>query len=240
MRKYLLTTLLIGFWSLGFSQNPIYLISLHDKDTIDYKYPAFNWFYTSVLNDRGNNEQYRFVLVELKPEQSAESGVTVNQPLMQINGLTGFQMVYPYDAPELQFGKRYGWRIQRIQNNIVTGQSEAWEFILFRKIEIPMKYAILNTAFSSSTYNVEGKGFYFKLKSNYKSDTPLKYTVLDKESKNVNASLGEDQKLGKDEEPEKTARYFHYLKTDGLAPGIYTLLVTDGKGNKYNTRFQVL
>lgn len=232
--------LLMALMASGFSygQSNIMLISLHDKDTIDHRYPVFNWYYTSLPEGR-DIIQYHFILTELKKNQSAEAGVTVNQPLLRINGVQGFQLVYPYDAPELEYGKRYGWQLQKTVNGVIVDKSEAWEFILYRKTEIPMKYAVLNTDYSATIYEVNDGGFFFKLHSRYKTSGNLKYLILNDKSEKVQVRLGEDEKLGENEDLEKTGRDFYFLNTKTLSSGTYTLEVKDQKGNKYNTRFRV-
>jgi hypothetical protein len=220
------------------AQTNIMLISLPDKDTIDYKYPVFNWYYTQTPEGR-EDIKYNYVLTELNPEQSALSGVTVNQPLLRVNGVQGFQLVYPFDAPELQYGKRYGWQLEKTVNNIITEKSEAWEFILYKEIIVPMKYVILNTDYSATNYDVGGEGFYFKLNSRYKSGSGLKFKVLNDKSEQVDVNFGKDEKQIAELELEKTGKDFYYLKTNGYPSGTYTLVVKDQKGNEYNTRFRI-
>lgn len=238
MIKQALLILMVTLSGMLNAQTNIMLISLPDKDTIDYKYPVFNWHYTEMPESR-DNIKYNYVLVELNPDQSALAGVTVNQPLIRINGVQGFQLVYPFDAPELQYGKRYGWQLEKTLNNIIVEKSEAWEFTLYREVLIPAKYSVLNTDYSATVYEVTGDGFYFKLPARYKVSGNPNCRVLNENSETMEVQLGEDQKLGEDEEPEKTGRDFHYLRTDQYAAGTYTLIVKDPKGNEYNTRFRV-
>lgn len=238
MMRFTLFILLLGLRFTSSGQTNLFLIGLPDKDTIDHQHPVFNWFYTSSQQGR-DIVRYNFILTELKKNQSAQSGVTVNQPLLRINGVQGFQLMYPYDAPKLEFNKRYGWQLEKTVNNVIVEKSEAWEFILYRTVEIPMKYAVLNTDYNSTIYEVNGKGFFFKLQSRYKMNGGMKYTVLNEKSEKMQVRFGDDEKLGEDEEPEKTGRDFFFLRTDLYGPGIYILLVKDLKGNEYNTRFRV-
>jgi|GEM_PF-6383200 len=238
MTKYLFFWLVMLCFGNAFGQGNIVLISLDDQDTIDYKYPVFNWYYVSPPEGR-DDVRYNFVLTELHTNQSALTGVTVNQPLLRINGVQGFQLVYPFDAPELQYNHRYGWQIEKTVNSIITEKSEAWEFTLYKKVIIPMKYAVLNSDYNATVYDVEGDGFYFKVKSRYPYSGNPKCRVLNESAQPMDVQFGEDQKLGADEEPEKTGNGFHYLKTDGYPIGTYTLIVKDPKGNETNTRFRI-
>ncbi len=220
------------------AQSNIMLISLPDRDTIDHRYPVFTWHYTQAPEGR-DNIRYNYVLTQLNPNQGALAGVTVNQPLLRINGIAGFQLVYPFDAPELQFGKRYGWQLEKTVNNVIVEKSEAWEFMLYREVLIPAKYAVLNTDYSSTTYEVSGDGFFFKFPSRYKISGNPRSSITNEIGEAMPVQFGHDQKLGAGDEPEKTGRDFYYLRTDTYPVGTYTLIVTDPKGNSYNTRFRI-
>ncbi|TSJ41865.1 hypothetical protein [Fluviicola chungangensis] len=238
MKKSALTALLICFFGMSYGQTNIVLVSLPDKDTIDYQYPVFTWFYPS-MDDSRQIVKYNYVLTQLNSEQSAQAGVLVNQPLIRINDIQGFQYVYPFDAPELEYGKRYGWQLEKTVNNVITEKSEAWEFTLYKEISVPMKYAILNTDYTAANYEVVGEGFYFKLNSRYKSGTGLKFKVLNDKSEQMDVNFGKDEKQIAELELEKTGEDFYYLKTAGYPSGTYTLIVKDPKGNEYNTRFRI-
>ena len=238
MIKYISFLALLTCCSVSYSQTNIMLVSLPDKDTIDYRYPVFNWYYASTPDGR-DNVKYNYVLTELHTNQSALTGVTVNQPLLRINGIEGFQLVYPFDAPELQYNHRYGWQLEKTVNNIIVEKSEAWEFILYREIVIPMKYAVLNSIYNSTIYEVDGDGFFFKMHQRYRSASQLKCRVISESAEEMEVQLGEDQKLGAQDEPEETGREFHYLRTDVYPAGVYTLIVRDLKGNEFNTKFLI-
>lgn len=238
MKRHLFFWLMLICCKFSYGQGNILLISLPDHDTIDYRYPVFNWYYVSPPEGR-TDIRYNFVLTELQTVQSALTGVTVNQPLLRINDVQGFQLVYPFDAPELQYNHRYGWQLEKTVDGIITEKSEAWEFVLYREIVIPMKYAVLNSSYNATIYSVEGDGFFFKMHQRYQSTQPLKCRVINEAAQDMEVQLGEDQKIGTNDEPEETGREFHYLRTDVYPAGVYTLIVTDPKGNQYNTKFRI-
>lgn len=217
-------------------QNSIILISLQDKDTIDYKYPVFNWTYTQEFSKR-DQFKYNLTIVELKKNQSANTGIGINQPLVKLNDIQGYQWVYAFDAPELKFNNRYGWQIEKTLNGLVVDRSEAWEFILYKKINVPMKYAILNTDFNATTYEVTENGFYFKLKSKYPTNNQLKFEVMSEKGEIMEVRMGEDKKEGTDQKLENTNDEFLFLNTSNYPVGTYLLKITDQKRNSYNTRF---
>lgn len=232
----LLFYVLNSFSSIG--QDAITLIQPYDKDTIETVYPMFSWHYMDLSGPR-TDVKYSFILVELTKEQSASAGLVVNTPLIHIDGIAGFHFSYPFDAPPLEYNNRYGWKIQKKINGVVVSESEAWEFILYKEIIVPKKYVVLNTDFTSFIYDVNREGLYFKLKSRYKSNGTLNYKVLNDNSEIMRSELGDDEKLGQDDELEKTGQDFYFLKTDIYPEGTYTLIVKDQKGNTYNTRFRI-
>ena len=232
----LLFYVLNSFSSIG--QDAITLIQPYDKDTIETIYPVFTWYATDFSGER-DDIRYVFTLVELNNDQSAHAGLLINTPLIQIGNIQGYQFSYPFDAPELKYNHRYGWRLQKQVNGAIVNESESWEFILYKEIIVPKKYVVLNTDFTSFIYDVNREGLYFKLKSRYKSNGTLNYKVLNDNSEIMRSELGDDEKLGQDDELEKTGQDFYFLKTDIYPEGTYTLIVKDQKGNTYNTRFRI-
>lgn len=219
-----------------YSQDLISLIAPYDKDTIETFYPTFNWYYVDIQEYR-TDVKYTYTLVDLANDQSAQAGVTVNVPMVKINDIQGFQFAYPFDAPQLEYNHRYGWRIEKKVNNIVVSSSEAWEFILYKEVKVPMKYAILDIVQGSSIFEVENeKGFFFKLKSNYPTDD-FKFYVENEQNEIVRVQLSEDKKKGIDEELIDTDASLHYLPTTDFSLGNYRLIAKDVKGNKYSCRF---
>lgn len=219
-----------------FSQDLISLLSPYDKDTIETVYPVFNWYYLNNLQNR-SDIKYTFTLVDLKKDQSAQAGISVNVPLVKINDIKGYQFAYPFDAPKLEYNHRYGWRIEKKVNGIVVSSSDAWEFILYKEIKLPNKYVVLDIVPGSSIYKVDHEiGLYFKLNSIYGNDK-LKFYVENDRNELEKAQLAEDQKKGIEEELIKTNSSLHYLPTDNFQPGNYRLIAKDIKGNEYSCRF---
>ncbi|MCO5259957.1 MAG: hypothetical protein M9916_07425 [Crocinitomicaceae bacterium] len=237
-------TLLLILFSISFlarSQNNVFLVSLPDKDTIDHKYPVFNWYYTQQNQGR-DDIRYNYVLVELKKNQSATSGVTVNQPKLRINGVQGFQLVYPYDAPELEYNKRYGWQLEKTFNGIIVEKSEAWEFILYKPIKEPYKYATLNVTPDATVYETSEGKLFFKLDERYKS-TGTKFYIYDSKNTSTQATLYDDNNSQEDKKQVvqvvKTGANFFELDVRNLSTGSYKLIVVNTKGMNYQLNFLV-
>lgn len=238
----MLVLFLLGLGFLAKGQNNILLISVHDKDTIDHKYPVFNWYYTPEHEGR-DIIRYNFTLVELKKNQSAEAGVTVNQPLLRIIGVQGFQLVYPYDAPELEYNKRYGWQLQKTRNNVIVEKSEAWEFILYKPTKKPYKYATLSTIPDATIYETDEGKLFFKLNERYNS-TDVKFYIYDKQNKVTQAKLKDDVNVEQSQSADtpnlvKTGSNFFELDVRSLSSGAYKLIVVNAKEQQYQLNFLV-
>lgn len=239
MRLILFFALMLSFTSKG--QDNISLISPYDGDTIETKNPLLTWTYMNGIQQNGR-EYYRIIVVELKKKQSAEAGIIVNQPLIKMDQVPGTQLFYPFDAPELKEGHRYGWQIQKMTNNVIIDKSEAWEFIL-RLPEDPEPQYFKMKFKDDGTYQtvVNGK-LYFQFNENYK-ESELKYFVYDSANKLVdvtlqNNSLEQDgfDKVGL----KKTGSNFYELNLgNALKLGNYKLVVMDAKGQKYLLNFLV-
>lgn len=237
--------LLITLWVsvLSYGQSGILLVSLPDKDTIDHKHPVFNWYYTHTPEGR-DMVRYNYVLTELKKNQSAQAGVTVNQPLLRINGVQGFQLVYPYDAPELEYGKRYGWQLEKTVNNVIVEKSEAWEFILYKPIKEPYKYATLSTQADATVYEASEGNVFFKLNDRYNSSTGTQFYIYDKDRKVIPATVVDDTADQADRSAAtqtvvRGGSNFFALDVRNLTAGHYQLVVVNAKGQHYQLNFLV-
>ncbi len=237
--KQLILMLFINFFVQATlcAQELISLITPHDRDTIETFYPVLSWSYFNIGQDR-DQERYVLTLVQIQEDQSANAAVQVNHPMIRIDGIQGFQYMYPFDAPQLKINQRYGWRVQRVLNGIVINESEAWEFIIIKKVKVPNKYVKLLITPQNGVHNVVGEGFYFRVQSKYGQEN-LKIFLERENGERVSHQLGEDTKLMTEYELTKTSEDCYYLKTINLATGIYIVKAVDIKGNNYFSKFKV-
>lgn len=225
-----------------FSQDDIMLITPMDGDTIDTKHPLLAWYYQTGIPQVSDREYYRLILVELSESQSAEAGVSVNSPLLQVEELTVTQMFYPYDAPELEDGHRYGWQIQKIKNGVIADKSEAWEFIL--PIEEPEfnKYVTLKSKHDGVMYEAIDGVIFFKMDESY-GDESLTYYIYNENQDVVVRDILHDEDSGENEDAVNvkiTGANFYELDLGAVVTaGNYKLVVVNGKQQKYQLKFTV-
>jgi hypothetical protein len=218
------------------------LITPYDKDTIDTHNPLLAWFYMDGPSTNSHSS-YRIIIVELQPEQSAEAGVIVNSPLVKMDRIQGTQLFYPYDAPELIPGHRYGWQIQRVQDNVLIDKSEAWEFIL-RLPEEPnyVKYVSLKTKGDATNYEAVGGKIFFKMEEKYQSQD-LDFFIYDENMEIINQDIKDDSEEGETSgqmNVKNNGSNFYELDLGGMAKaGTYTLVLLDARKRKYKLKFFV-
>jgi hypothetical protein len=247
MKKALRNSLLIATLFIGvnsYSQNSILLLLPYDTDTIETKNPLLTWSYLGGIPYTNSREYYSLVLVELEDNQSAASGVIVNTPLIKIDQLQGTQLFYPYDAPELEEGKRYGWQIQKIENQVKTDQSEAWEFYIPLP-ELPeyQKYAMLKKSFDGVPYIAKEGKLFFTMHEPYEPSS-LSIQIFNESHQMVQKNIvqdGHDESIEAQEEEFKIKKtgtnYFQVDLGSNLASGIYELNIQDTKKQKYLLKF---
>lgn len=225
-----------------FSQESILLNTPADGDTIYTHYPLLTWSIWGGLPVNNEREYYQIIIVELQNNQDAASGVMVNTPLVYMDHLAQNQLFYPYDAPELQEGKRYGWQVQKIMNNAVVCSSEAWEFILaIPPVLTPVYYKMKLVQDGALCQAINGK-FYFEFTEAYNSEE-LKFRLLNQENTPMNAQAKFNQENGELAQEINVKRTgFNQYELNfgtGVQTGIYKLVVWDTKNRKYELSFSV-
>jgi hypothetical protein len=212
-----------------------------DGDTIQTKNPCISWLTNGIINPNDGRTFIRLILVELNPSQSAQAGIVVNIPKLKMDNLNASQIFYPFDAPELEFEKRYGWQIQAIQNNITLASSEAWEFTLHQPVPKFSKFATLKLFSDGSDYLAEGGKLFFILDDDYKSEQ-LNIQIFDNEKNIVSTSANKENVLEQKEGANAIAlgnNYYEMNIGSFCKLGTYQLVITNTKKQKFLLDFTV-
>lgn len=215
------------------------LIYPYDKDSIDTKNPVLNWTHSEPFNILSPGDHFKLVLVELKNDQNAESGVSVNLPIYTKDFMNTHQVLYPYDATLLKEGQRYGWQVQKISNGTIIDKTESWEFTLIKEKIIPdHKYVGLKKKLDASYYLCTNEKIFFKFQESY-SGGELKFRIINEKMEELKPEL----KNEKDENwtiKNNGANYFELDLSDlNLKKGFYELHVFDSKEEKYVLKFKI-
>ncbi|MBL0048936.1 MAG: hypothetical protein IPP32_12665 [Bacteroidetes bacterium] len=214
------------------------LISPMDKDTIDTPNPMLVWTHSEPFNLLAPGEYFRMLVTDLLSDQSTEAGVITNTPLFMKNYMTSHQLLYPYDAKELQPGKHYAWQVQKISNGIIIAKSEAWEFVLAKeKVKSDMKYVRLKKSLDPGYYYAENNKVFFVFDEEYTSDK-IQCSIYDDRMKEIKPTTKTDS-----ENPKIDLKEFGFnkfcidLNDLKIKSGFYTLSIKNSKNETFLLRF---
>ena len=221
----------------------LFLINPPDKDTIDSKTPILLWNHSDPFTILKQGEMYRLTVVEINKEQGADAAINVNYPILKLDFLTRHDIQYPFDGQKLESGKRYGWQVQKLVNNVVVNKTEAWEFVIRPEIEQQYnKYVELTADLSTAVYTALGNKIFFTFKEEYATsgkDLKISITPENKEAlKNIKAKEDSgNRKINSKDVGEN--KYEIDLDELGIEKGYYYLRVTNEKGKTYQLKFYV-
>lgn len=236
----LITALILGSLSWSYAQN-ILPIAPFDRDSIKTQYPLFSWSYLGQRAANNERDFYRFILVELLDDkQTAEAGIVMNRPIIKMDFVAGTQFFYPYDAPELEKGKRYAWQVQRIQNKVLVDKSEAWWFIIPLEPIIPIQYYKITTKHDGQLYRTIENKMHIEFYEAY-SQKALNYYVVNEKGEKIETKI---YRSIFNKEPELNGELspganFLIIDLGNVPDGIYELVIVDAKRRKYKMKFVV-
>lgn len=102
---------------------PLLLINPVDGDQDCNKRPQFTWQPPMPMPA---NSMFRLILVELKDKQDVIEAINYNPPIINKGNIPVNQLSYPFNAPDLQKGKRYAWQVILYTEKIIMKRSEIW------------------------------------------------------------------------------------------------------------------
>lgn len=220
------------------------LVFPYDKDTIDTPFPLLTWMHSEPFNILAQGEYFRMIVVELNSDQGAEAGILSNNPVYYKNYMTTHQQQYPFDAKELEDGRRYGWQVQKISNGTVIDKTESWEFTLRKSnLKPDNKYATLRKKHDGSYYTANNDKIFFRFEESYVSGE-LKCRILDEKRNEIKPEVTNEKSVQAQKErinvKSAGANYYEIDLNDlKLKPGFYELEVTNTKNEKFVLRFQI-
>ncbi len=222
----------------------LFLVNPPDKDTIETKTPILLWNHSDPFSLLKQGEMYRLIMVEEKKDQSADAAINVNAPILKLDFLTKHDVQYPFDGYKLEGGKKYGWQVQKVINNVVVNKTEAWEFIIKPELEqIYNKYVEITSGSNSSTYIAAGNKIFFTFNEEYYTSSNKLSITITPENKIAlkNVKVKEDakanQKINSKEVGEN--KYEIDLNELNIETGYYYLNITNEKGKSYQLKFYV-
>lgn len=227
---------------ISFSQESILLNMPMDGDTIATKNPLLSWSLWGAIPTNSIRDYYQIIVVELQENQDASAGILMNTPLVRMDHLSQNQLFYPYDAPALQEGKWYAWEVQKIMDNSLAFKSETYKFYIpILPSEKPTYYK-LKVKDDGTVYELQNGKFYFEFIEDYNQEQ-LSFQLYDplNHKKQAQAIFDkEDGQFAQEVNVKRTGSNYYELNI-GSNPsiGIYKLVVSDAKNQKFQVKFQV-
>lgn len=217
----------------------LYLVNPFDNDTIESPNPVLAWTHGEPFSILSQGEFYRMVVTEIKVDQKAEDAITVNSPVMVKNYLKEHQIFYPYDAKELKPNSKYAWQVQKISDGVVINKTEAWTFFTKPTEEKKsLKYVVVKSELDGSFYTAYNGEVFFKFSEEYRTQSNLNFTLLDKKSeqidvKLINDNVVDDKQSGNLIKRSGDNQYMLNLDYKKLPSGFYTLIILNEKKEKF-------
>lgn len=219
----------------------LYLVSPPDKDTLPTAQPLLLWTHSEPFGILGQGEYFRMIVAELNKDQLPEEGILSNSPLLMKNYLTTHEVQYPMDAKTLESGKRYGWQVQKMANDIVLNKTEAWEFTL--RVDKPVKdnkYSVLRKTLDAGYYKVENNKIFFRFDEEYATGN-ISSVIYNSQRQAVKPVVKTDEIKNGAYNIKQNGynRYEINLDKLNMMSGFYTLEVNNEKGELFLLKFYV-
>ena len=216
------------------------LVFPSDHDTIDSPAPLLSWSHSDPFNIASAGDYYKMVVVKLRPEQSAEAGISVNVPIFMKTNLMSHQVLYPYDLKILEVGQRYGWEVQKISNEVIVDKTEAWDFVLRPKLDSKdNKYTTLRKTLDGSFYQANNSKIFFRFDETYASGNMTCNILDDNQDKPAKALAKNEIRKGADINYKNLGYNCFEIDLDqlGIKSGFHTLVVKNQKGEEFLLKF---
>jgi Domain of Unknown Function (DUF928) len=107
--------------------SPPLLVFPEQEARISERRPVFNWLAPSP-GGLLSSLNYRLVLVEVLPAQSASDAIQQNLPLLTQQNIIANSLPFPAAYPQLDTGKTYAWQVAALTNQNIVSRSEVWTF----------------------------------------------------------------------------------------------------------------
>jgi hypothetical protein len=224
---------------------PLILATPYNEAEIEETRPLFSWIPPSPVAGSANLN-FSMVLVESMEGQNKSDALSMNRPLIEMEGLQNPALVFPPDLPELEQGKEYAWQVEAYVGKMPIAKSEQWKFKIRKKIERreTFRYAKLSSIQTTTFYSIPVTSLLCMSFEGLYNHSELKVSVYD----DLNRPVRIDSKTIKTEtfRPEEDTlslvsfgdnKYIMDLEQLPLEIGqFYNITVTDGSSRLFYIR----
>ncbi len=209
-------------------------------DTIEEQEPTFTWQTSESTIASDPRMTQRFVLCELKPNQTRSEAIQMNMPLIIVSEQEDITLPFPTGNNELEYGKNYVWQVSLIFSGAVIQQSEVSQFTLYKEMN-QFNYLPLKPQLNTAAFTISGKVLRvsvssikdLELKAEVKTESGEKKTVtmveiIDGEVKEQTKSMYSNE-----------TRFFELdLQEFKIKKGVHVLTWSPVKGENYQLLFE--
>jgi hypothetical protein len=214
------------------------LIYPNDKSIISERNPLLTWAHSGIIPIGDGRETFELVLVEKGKSQSSEQALAENELLLNIPMLQSHTILYPVNAPSLNEGLQYAWRVLHKFDGVLIESSDAWWFEM-SEWEDPRDIKYVDVTASKSTDIVPVyHSFYFRFDERYNSNE-LTAVLLDESGKIIKPAAENDSESSAVAAKKNGFNgYKLNLTPYHLKQGRYVLQISDAKGKNYRINIQ--
>ena len=156
------------------------LVPFNRDDTQD-EYFTFVWSDSSLLF-----APYRLEIVEIIDTQTRQQALDSNPPVYVKEGIDYFYYNYPWNAPELELGKRYAFSVTGFDGTRIIRPTSGFELVPliispFFLPRMPNQYVLLQEVLDGSFHIAYDKRLWIKYREDYEVSPSqnLRYAVYD-------------------------------------------------------------
>jgi RNase P/RNase MRP subunit p29 len=175
---------------------PLLLAYPENDSEIEETRPMFTWIPPAPVAGSASLN-YTMTLVEVLEGQNKSDALTMNRPLVDMQGVANPMLMYPSDLPALEAGKTYAWQVEAFVGRTSIAKSEQWKFKIkkdtldLKKIPKDQSYVEIAGQTGSSLFYAVGQ---LKLRHVVRLENgKINYTISDKSGKVIKTDQGQLQ-----------------------------------------------
>jgi len=227
---------------------PLILATPENDSEIEETRPMFTWIPPSPVAGSANLN-YSMILVEIMEGQNKSDALSINRPLIEMEGIAQPSLMFPSDLPELEKGKTYAWQVQAFVGKTPIAKSEQWKFKIKKeeKKKDSSMYAVVSRNMDAAAYRIAEDGFLYFVFNDSKPTVTLNYEIMKSNLELIKSSV---LKINYDEKESREVSItdlefigFGKFKINvgalNLRPGYYYLHIISQDKEHFYLKFQI-
>lgn len=222
------------------SLHSMMLVSPFDGEEIETGNPILVWSLINSSLTPTDGSHFELFVAPWEKKTSKERSVT-EKPILHINDLKAFQVLYSSDMPALENGKKYVWQVLKIFNGAIVDKTDVWSFSLPVDQKLTSSYVELSREDNLAVYNAIDEIVLFRFDESYRSSGKPNVEISDAKGNVLKPDIKNTNQRNEALNAESTG--FNQFKLDlkpyKLKRGIYQLSVRDEAGVQFRIRVKI-